>query len=117
MSELARLEVRDGIGLISLFEAFIDLSRQAPPPPEVDLDRVIAEARAEEHHDGQAGPASQYLASVAAAAGRLWRLPLSAGQRAVREAALLTVDPLRAKGRPRPTEGSDDSSAGPRWGR
>jgi WS/DGAT/MGAT family acyltransferase len=89
--------ISDGIGLISLFEAFIDLSRQAPPPPEVDLDRVIAEARAEEHHDGQAGPASQYLASVAAAAGRLWRLPLSAGQRAVREAALLTVDPLRAK--------------------
>jgi WS/DGAT/MGAT family acyltransferase len=91
--------ISDGIGLISLFESFIDPSRQATQPPEVDLNRVIAEACAEEHHDGQAGALSEYLVSLVRAAGRLWRLPLDAGQRAVREAAMLTVDPGRAKDR------------------
>jgi WS/DGAT/MGAT family acyltransferase len=89
--------ISDGIGLISLFEAFIDPSRQAPQPPEVDLKRVIAEASAKEHLDGPAGAPSHYLASVAAAAGRLWRFPFNAAQRVVREVALLTVDPWRAK--------------------
>jgi WS/DGAT/MGAT family acyltransferase len=89
--------ISDGIGLISLFEEFIDASRQATVPPEVDLDRVIAEARALEHHEGQSGTPPPFLASVASAAGRLWRLPLNAGQRAVRDVALLAVDPLRVK--------------------
>jgi WS/DGAT/MGAT family acyltransferase len=89
--------ISDGIGLIRLFESFIDVSRQATRPPEVDLERVIAKASAEEHHDGQSGALSEYLVSLVSAAGRLVRLPIDAGQRAVREAAMLTVDPMRAK--------------------
>jgi WS/DGAT/MGAT family acyltransferase len=89
--------ISDGIGLISLFEAFIDPSRRAPQPPEVDLNRVIAEASTEEQHGGPAGAPSDYLVSVAGAAGRLWRVPLNAAQRIVREVASLTADPRRAK--------------------
>jgi WS/DGAT/MGAT family acyltransferase len=91
--------ISDGIGLISLFEAFIDPVRQATPPPAVDLNRVIAEASAGEHHDGQPGSVAQYLVSLVSAAGRLWQVPFGAGRRALREAALLTVDPMQAKDR------------------
>ena len=40
--------VADGIGALRMAEVYTDIERDAPPPPEVDIDKIIAEAVAAE---------------------------------------------------------------------
>ncbi len=90
--------ISDGIGLIRLSESYMEPRRRAKMPPEVDLDRVIAETVAQEVHQAREQPLPQHLVSAAASStGHLWRRQLGIARRAAGEAALLTVDPLRAK--------------------
>ena len=41
--------VADGIGALRMAEVYTDLERDAPAPPEVDLDAIFADAVAAEH--------------------------------------------------------------------
>ena len=83
--------ISDGIGLIRLAQAYMEPSRRSPIPPDVDLDRVIADAVARD-------PTAQSLLTMAThSAGHLWRRQLGMARRAAGEAARLTVDPLHAK--------------------
>ena len=43
--------VADGIGALRMAEVYTDLERDVPPPPEVDLDQVMADARAAERQE------------------------------------------------------------------
>jgi hypothetical protein len=83
--------VSDGIGLIRLSEAYIQPSRQAEVPPEVDLDRVIAAAVTEDRLDR--------LPEVVSFVGGRLRHQLGILLRAGCEAAGWTVNPSRARHR------------------
>jgi diacylglycerol O-acyltransferase / wax synthase len=90
--------ISDGIGLIRLSEAYMEPRRHAKVPVEVDLDRVIADTLAHERHDDRRFDGPQSLVTAASrSAGHLWRRQLGIARRTAGEAALLTVDPLRAK--------------------
>ena len=59
---------------------------------------MIAETVAQEVHQAREQAPPQHLVSAAASStGHLWRRQLGIARRAAGEAALLTVDPLRAK--------------------
>ena len=90
--------ISDGIGLIRLSESYMEPRRKARLPPEVDLDQVIADALAEQRGASPSQPGPQGLVTAASrSVGHLWRRQLGVARRAAGEAALLTVDPLRAK--------------------
>jgi WS/DGAT/MGAT family acyltransferase len=89
--------ISDGIGLLRLSERYMDLERDAPPPPDVPLHAVIAEAAA-----APAAPAEpSSLETAVDAARRVTRLagwPLGVAQRGAGEAAMAVLHPRRAVG-------------------
>ncbi len=78
--------ISDGIGLLRLSERYLDLERDPPPPADVDLTRVVAEAATSSA--GQTDP--EWPATMARHAVRLAGWP-----RAVGDAAVSLLDPRR----------------------
>jgi diacylglycerol O-acyltransferase len=86
--------ISDGIGLLRLSERYMDLERDAPPPPDVPLDAVIAEAAAP-----PAEPSSFRTAvDTARRVTRLAGWPLGVAQRGAAHAATAVLHPRRAVG-------------------
>jgi WS/DGAT/MGAT family acyltransferase len=92
--------IADGIGLLRLAETYMETHRQAEVPPEVDLDKVIAEAVEAGSPDArsQGGPMGLVRTATDPAA-RLARWELDLATRARREAAELAAHPARIKDR------------------
>ena len=86
--------VADGTGAARLSEAFIQPTRQAPEPPEVDLDAVLAERLAADDEDG-ANPS--VLDSLVGTATHFMRRQAGISRRLAGEVAMLGADPLRAR--------------------
>ncbi len=88
--------ISDGIGLLRLSERYLDLERDPPLPPDVDLERVVAESTA----DASAVQASRSVPLDAAVqVVRLAGWPIEVAQqvpRAMGEVALALLDPRRA---------------------
>lgn len=87
--------ISDGIGAVRLSELYMTGRRDTPPPPEVDLDQVIADAIAAEEAEKRDAEVS--LGSLAKTAGHVWRRQLGIGRRAIGEVAIAAVDPSRAR--------------------
>jgi diacylglycerol O-acyltransferase / wax synthase len=86
--------IADGVGAVRLSELYMELTRDAEPPPEVDLEAIVAEAAG--NVDGDTVPgAAQQVNSLAGAAGHLVRRQLGLARRLVGEAAMWPADPLR----------------------
>src|SRR3954465_8828838 len=86
--------VADGTGAARLSEAFIQLTRQAPEPPEVDLDAALAALIAA---DDEAGNNPSVLDSVVGTATHFMRRQAGITRRLAGEMAMLGADPLRAR--------------------
>src|SRR6478609_209147 len=86
--------VADGTGAARLSEAFIQLTRQAPAPPEVDLDAALAALIAA---DDEAGNNPSVLDSVIGTATHFARRQAGISRRLAGEMAMLGADPLRAR--------------------
>jgi diacylglycerol O-acyltransferase len=88
--------IADGYAALRLAELYLTLERDAPPPPDVDLDRVLRESvdddRAPPLSDGGLGGAG---ASAVATARHLWRRQLGRARRAAGEVLLWGADPRR----------------------
>jgi diacylglycerol O-acyltransferase / wax synthase len=88
--------IADGYAALRLAELYLTLERDAPSPPDVDLDRVPYESVDED----QAGPGSGGglvgVAASAVATGRhLWRRQLGRARRTAGEVLLWGADPRR----------------------
>jgi WS/DGAT/MGAT family acyltransferase len=81
--------VADGIGGLRMAEVYLDLERDAAPPPAVDLGAVLAERRAAEE---PAEPADTVDVVLDALSG-----PFGLLKSAAAEAALIGADPARAQ--------------------
>jgi diacylglycerol O-acyltransferase / wax synthase len=86
--------ISDGIGMIRLSEAYMEASRTAKLPPEVDLDQVIADALSAQR---DAAGQQSLLDTASRSAGYLWRRQLGIARRAAGEAVLFAADPRRAQ--------------------
>jgi diacylglycerol O-acyltransferase len=86
--------VADGTGAARLSEAFIQLNREAPEPPAVDLDAIVAAAVAEDTAEN--GSAS-VLETLVGTATHLARRQAGIARRLAGEVAMLGADPLRAR--------------------
>src|SRR4051794_1835786 len=86
--------IADGTGAARLSEAFIQLSRATPEPPEVDLDATITAAVAAEADSNGSPNVAQ---SIAATAAHLVRRQAGIARRLAGELALLGADPLRIR--------------------
>ena len=83
--------ITDGEGGVRLAERYMDIARDAPDPPGVDLDEVL-EAAARER-DG--APDDGFLQSTLRTSGHTVRRVLGIARRTVGEAALAAADPQR----------------------
>jgi diacylglycerol O-acyltransferase len=83
--------ITDGEGGVRLAERYMDLEREAPPPPDVDLDAVIAEAAKHESDDAADG----FLPSFLQTQSHTLRRILGMARRTVGEVALAATDPER----------------------
>ena len=83
--------ITDGEGGVRLAERYMDIEREAPPPPDVDLDAVIAEAAASAEVDTSEG----FLPSVLRTQGHTLRRVLGMARRAAGEVVLAVADPER----------------------
>jgi len=96
--------ISDGNGLVRLSEAYMELRRDAPPPPEVDLAAVIADAlEAEKGAQGEDGDLADvlenpgdFMSSAGRSLGHVVRRQLGIARRAAGEALMWTADPRRA---------------------
>ena len=88
--------IADGYAALRLSELYLTLERDAPPPPDVDLDRVLCESvnedRAGPRSDGGLGGIG---ASAVTTAHHLWRRQLGRARRAAGEVVLWGADPRR----------------------
>ncbi len=90
--------ISDGTGLVHLSEQFMQLGPDDPPPPEVDLDQVIADAVAADHAKGlHTEESAGFMHNAAGALGHLVRRQAGVARRATGEAALWYADPLRIR--------------------
>jgi diacylglycerol O-acyltransferase / wax synthase len=90
--------ITDGIGLLRLSELYLDVARDAPPPPPVDLDRVIAEAATEAADRTDDRGDSLFLESVwqlSRQAVRLAAAPVAVAERTAEHAASAMRHPER----------------------
>ena len=87
--------VADGIGAGRLAEAYIQRTRQAPDPPAVDLDAIVAGA-AEADQDGS-GRVPQFVGSVAGNVTHTARRQAGIARRVIGELGMWGADPLRAR--------------------
>jgi WS/DGAT/MGAT family acyltransferase len=83
--------ITDGEGGVRLAERYMDLERETPTPPEVDLDAVVAEAAKQDAPEAADGLVSSYVKTGSHTARRI----LGIARRAVGEAALALADPQR----------------------
>lgn len=83
--------ITDGEGGVRLAELYMDVERDAPPPPEVDLQAAIARSAADEAVDAPDG----FLPSAMRTYGHTFRRVLGMARRAVGEVALAAADPAR----------------------
>src|SRR4051812_48678077 len=86
--------VADGTGAARLSEAFIQATRQAPEPPEVDLDAALAALIAADDEDGS-NPS--VVGSIVGTTTHFMRRQAGIGRRLAGEMAMLGADPLRAR--------------------
>ncbi len=86
--------VADGTGAARLSEAFIQLSREAPEPPAVDLDAIVAAAVTE---DAESNGNPALLETLVGTATHLARRQAGIARRLAGEVAMLGADPLRAR--------------------
>jgi len=92
--------ITDGKGLVRLSELYMERDADAPLPPDVDIDDVIAEALAEEAAENkeQGGDLAAGFADVAGRTiGHAWRRQAGIARRAAGEMALWSADPVRIK--------------------
>ena len=83
--------ITDGEGAVRLAEHYMDFERDTPPPPEVNLDEVIAEgAKKAERTDSD-----DFVASLLRTTGHTWRRVLGMARRTLGEVALAASDPTR----------------------
>jgi WS/DGAT/MGAT family acyltransferase len=87
--------VTDGIGAMRLGELYMQTSRRAPLPDEVDLHAVLSEAIAAEAALAEGG--GDLRSSAVRTVGHTWRRQLGMVRRAAGEVALWGADPLRAR--------------------
>ncbi|MEM9039885.1 MAG: wax ester/triacylglycerol synthase domain-containing protein [Actinomycetota bacterium] len=89
--------VSDGIGQMRMAEMYQQFSRDLTPPPEVDLDGIIAEAAANEAAKESGGNvASSALGPIQQSVGHQVRRQLGIGRRVAAELAMWPADPSRA---------------------
>ncbi|NIR39051.1 MAG: DUF1298 domain-containing protein [Actinobacteria bacterium] len=89
--------IADGIGQLRMAELFQQLSRDEEPPPEVDLEGVVAQAVADHRAKEAGGDLATSLATTAAhSIGHLVRRGVGTARRAVGEVAMWPADPKRA---------------------
>jgi diacylglycerol O-acyltransferase len=86
--------ISDGMGLVRLSERFMQAERDAPAPPEVDLEGVVARAAAATRPSGSSGR----LSSAARRSVAVGWLPVTAGRWAAVTAARTALDPAGAVG-------------------
>jgi WS/DGAT/MGAT family acyltransferase len=89
--------ITDGKGAIRLSELYMEAERDADLPPEVDLDQLIADAIAAEADDGEDVRPSSTLNAAFGSVGHVFRRQAGIAQRALGEAALMSVDPSRVQ--------------------
>lgn len=87
--------VADGIGAGRLAEAYIQPTRQAPDPPVVDLDAVVARAADADRDDSARVP--QFLGTVAETVTHTARRQGGIARRVIGELGMWGADPLRAR--------------------
>jgi diacylglycerol O-acyltransferase / wax synthase len=83
--------ISDGEGAVRLAEHYMDIERDPPPPPEVDLDELISKAKSEAGSNG----GEDFAASLLRTAGHTWRRAVGVARRTAGEAALAVADPQR----------------------
>jgi diacylglycerol O-acyltransferase len=88
--------IADGYAALRLAELYLTLERDAPPPPDVDLERVVRESVDEDRAASQSGGGLGGVgASAVATARHLWRRQLGRARRAAGEIVLWGADPRR----------------------
>src|ERR671912_1188762 len=88
--------IADGYAALRLAELYLTLERDAPPPPDVDIDRVVTESVDEAPAVARSGGGLGELgASAVETAGHLWRRQLGRARRAAGEIVLWGADPRR----------------------
>ncbi|HET6663039.1 MAG TPA: wax ester/triacylglycerol synthase domain-containing protein, partial [Acidimicrobiales bacterium] len=88
--------IADGYAALRLAELYLTLERDAPPPPDVDLERVVRESVDEDRAASQGGGGLGGVgASAVATARHLWRRQLGRARRAAGEIVLWGADPRR----------------------
>jgi len=90
--------VADGIGQLRMAEMYQQLSADEPPPDEVDLESVVAEAVAAHHAKQLGGDLTDGLpAAFGQSMAHLVRRQLGVARRVAGEVALWPADPQRAR--------------------
>jgi diacylglycerol O-acyltransferase / wax synthase len=88
--------IADGYAALRLAELYLTLERDAPPPPDVDLDRVVRESVDEDRAAPRGGGGLGGVGTSAVATARhLWRRQLGRARRAAGEVVLWGADPRR----------------------
>jgi diacylglycerol O-acyltransferase len=87
--------ITDGKGGIRLAEMYMELTREAPPPPEVDLDAITAEAIAERAAERRNATSTSFPGAIRRVAGHTLRRQVGIARRTAGEVALAFADPAR----------------------
>jgi len=88
--------IADGHAALRLAELYLTLERDAPPPPDVDLDGVVRESAAEARGaSGSGGGLADAAASAIGMARELGQRQLGRARRAAGEVVLWGADPRR----------------------
>jgi len=92
--------ISDGIGMIRLSERYMERKRDAPLPPDVDLDAVVAESVAppiDEPKEVGGDRAASLRATATKSIAHVWRRQAGIARRVLGEVALWPADPLRVR--------------------
>jgi WS/DGAT/MGAT family acyltransferase len=87
--------IADGYAALRLAEHYLTLERDAPPPPDVDLARVVRESVDDDRAASGGGGLGGVGASAVGTARHLWRRQLGRARRAAGEVLLWSADPRR----------------------
>jgi WS/DGAT/MGAT family acyltransferase len=89
----------DGIGLVRLSERYMERSRETPPPADIDLDAIVAEAIAAEQPEPKelgGDRAASLRSTLNKSIGHVLRRQAGITRRVLGEVALWPADPQRA---------------------
>lgn len=90
--------VSDGIGQLRMAELYQQLDPNEPPPDEIDLEQLVADATAEHHGKHLGGDLANGLpTTVGHAVSHLVRRRLGTARRVAGEVAIWPADPKRAR--------------------